>query len=56
MIFDNAITGEKHRTTCKFDLDRMMKYSYKTSGTGILLGANFFIIGVNSLSISSGIY
>lgn len=30
-----------------------MKYSYNTSGTGILFGAYFFIIGVNSFIISS---
>lgn len=55
MIFNNAITGEKQRTTCRLALDRIMKYSYNTSGTGILFGASFFIIGVNSFNISSGI-
>lgn len=50
---DGILTGEKQSTICKFDLERIIKYSYNTSGTGILLGAYFFIMGVNSFSISS---
>lgn len=46
-------TGEKHKTTCKFDRTLDKKYSYKFSLVGGSRGYSFFMVGTSSCVISS---
>jgi hypothetical protein len=47
------LTGEKQRTTCKFFLDLVMKYSYRLSKVGGCRGSSLFITDIRPWVISS---